>query len=381
MCLGGVAMRRPGVLLTVIVFLGVIAMASELVGCGSGGGSHPAQSAIPATVDQVVKAEMQRVGIPAVAVGFAKNGANIYVQSYGVTNLQTNQPAQTDTVFELASLTKQFTAALIMQLQQNGMLTVDDSAATYLPSFGFPHEITIRMLLNHTSGLADYTNFPAFQQWYLTGVSEATVLTAIQQAPLQFTPGTQYAYSNSNYFVLGSIIEAVTKQSYEANLTQHIIQPLAMTSTYYELPPAALAATGYSMVNSGTVAPPPASRSSLFAAGAISSDVGDMLVWDQALYSGTIVTPASFKEMTTPSPFTDQSGYSYGFGLDLGTYQGRPVALHTGYINGFLAYNVIFLDNGFNLVLLMNVDFDDQQALADKVFNAVCAPGKFPGVC
>lgn len=123
-----------------------------------------------------------------------------------------------------------------------------------------------------------------------------------------------------------------------------------------------------------------ADRSALFAAGALSSDVADVLKWDQALYSGTAVSAASFKVMTTAAPVSVQAT-PYGFGLALDPYRGRPRAYHTGYINGFLSYNELFLDDGFALVVLMNADFDDQQALGDSVYDAICGAPQFAATC
>ena len=137
-------------------------------------------------------------------VALAKNGTMLYVQGYGVSDLTTSQPTQPADVFEIGSITKQFTAALIMKLQEQGQLHVDDSIATYLPEYNFLPAITLRMMLTHTSGLANFTDFPQLGDWIRNGVSEATVLTAVSQAPLQFQPGTQYSYSNSNFFALGT---------------------------------------------------------------------------------------------------------------------------------------------------------------------------------
>jgi CubicO group peptidase (beta-lactamase class C family) len=365
-------------------FAAVMALAAALVGCGSGSARTGVPSGSPSvadTVDSIIRAEMQRTGVPAISLGLAKNGSVIYAQSYGVANLQTGDPATRGTVFEIASLTKQFTAALILQLQEQGLLTVDDPVAMRLPGYGFPSDVTIAMLLHHASGLPDYLDLPAFQQWYFTGVSEPTVLAAIAQAPLQFAPGTSWTYSNSNYFVAGAIIEKLTGLSYAENLAQRIFGPLAMSNTYYELAPAPPAAAGYT-VRGGVVAPVSlGARSSLFAAGALSADIGDLLVWNHALFSGAVVSPASFKLMTTPAAIGAGDGSFYGFGLFLDTYQGRPRAFHTGDINGFLSYSELFLDDGFSLVLLMNADFDDQQALGDKVYGAVCGGPATVPIC
>jgi len=287
-------------------------------------------------------------------------------------------------IFEIGSITKQFTAALIMKLQEQGQLHVDDSMATYLPEYNFPAAITIRMLLTHTSGLADFTNFPQLGDWIRNGVSEATVLTAVTQAPLQFQPGTQYAYSNSNFFALGTIIEKLSGQSYEANVDQLIFQPLQLTHTYYQLPPADQTPTGYTDNGSGLVPALIWDRSAAFAAGALSSNVNDLIAWDNALIHGQVVSPASFAAMTTSNgfPFPGAgSGTSYGFGLILSTLDGRSVVWHNGQIGGFTAENAVIPDSGFDVVLLTNYQDADTDSVVVKIINAVCTSSQLAGNC
>jgi D-alanyl-D-alanine carboxypeptidase len=276
------------------------------------------------TVDSLVHAQMQQYGVPAITIGLAKKGTTLYAQAYGVIELSTQQQTRPGTVFEIGSITKQFTAALIMKLQELGQLHVDDSVVMYLPGYGFAPAITIRMLLTHTSGLADFTNFADFGQWVLNGVSEAIALTEIGHAGLGSPPGTQYSYSNSNYYLLGSIIEKLTVLSYAAVLERYIFQPLALESTFYNLPPVSIAATGYTHNGSILVSATIWNRSAAFAAGALSSNIYDLVTWDNALMSGNVVSPSSFRAMTTSNGFS-QNGFSYGFGLALSSYNGRPI--------------------------------------------------------
>jgi CubicO group peptidase (beta-lactamase class C family) len=353
-------------------------LALGLAGCG--GSSVPPQSpaSLANAVDGVVNAALQQQSIPAIAVALAKNGTILYAQAYGFSNLVTHQASQTNTIFEIGSITKQFTAALIMKLQEQGKLQVDDSINLYLPEYGFPPAITLRMLLTHTSGLWDFTTLPQYQGWAVNGVSEATVLTAVSQAPLEFKPGTSYSYSNSNFFALGAVIEKVTGVSYEANLQQYIFQPLGLTNTYYSLPPAAQSAIGY--INSGVRAIV-VDRSAPFAAGALSSNVFDLVAWDNVLINGKVVSPASFKAMTTSNGFTIPGGGSYGFGLGLDTFNNRNIIVHDGAINGFTAENLVFLDNGFTVVVLTNDDAGNPGALVINILDAVCNSTQLSGNC
>jgi D-alanyl-D-alanine carboxypeptidase len=366
------------------VFLVYLAIALVLAGCGgSNASSPPGQQEAPlgGTVDAVVQAAMQQQGIPGMTVALAKKGTMLYVQGYGVSDLTTRQATKPSVIFEIGSITKQFTAALVMKMQEQGQLHVDDSIAAYLPEYNFPPSITLRMMLTHTSGLADFTNFPQLGDWVKHGVSEATVLTAVSQAPLQFQPGTQYAYSNSNFFALGTIIEKISGQSYATNLEQYIFNPLGLMNTFYALPSASHSATGYTNNGSGLVPAILWDRSAAFAAGALSASVSDLVAWDNALMNGQVVSPASFKAMTTSNGFKTPEGGSYGFGLALATFKNRPVIWHNGQIGGFTAENAVFLDSGFAVVVLTNDQDADTDAVVLNIMDAVCNSSQLAGNC
>jgi D-alanyl-D-alanine carboxypeptidase len=362
------------------LFLVSIGLVLVFAGCG-GSGTPASPNSVGSTVDGVAQAAMQQQGMPGMTIALAKNGTMLYVQGYGVSDLATHQATQLGTTFEIGSITKQFTAALIMKLQELGQLHVDDSIAVYLPEYNFPAAITLRMMLTHTSGLADFTNFPQLGEWIRHGVSEATVLTAVSRASLQFQPGTQYSYSNSNFFALGTIIEKLTNQSYAANLKQYIFQPLGLMNTYYSLPPMGQSATGYTNNGAGLVPAILWDRSSAFAAGALSSNVYDLVAWDNALIHGKVVSPDSFKAMTTPSGFNIPGGGSYGFGLVLSTFNNRPIIWHNGQIGGFTAETAVFLDSGFSVVVLTNDQDADPDAVVLNIMSAVCNSAQLSGNC
>jgi D-alanyl-D-alanine carboxypeptidase len=368
-------------------FYAVLVSAPITLGIGACGGSSAPpppieeQNSLAATVDAVVQTAMQQQNIPGMTVALAKNGTVLYEQGYGFSNLSTHQVAQPNLILEIGSITKQFTAALIMLLQEQGRLHVDDSLATYLPQYNFPEAITLRMMLTHTSGLADFTNFAQLGDWVKDGVSEETVLTAVAEAPLQFQPGSQYAYSNSNFFALGTIIEKLTGQSYAANLNQYIFQPLGLTNTYYSLPPANQAATGYTNNEAGWVLAVIWDRSAAFAAGALSSNLNDLVAWDNALFNGKVVSPASFSAMTTSNGFLMPGGGSYGFGLALATVNNRLLIWHNGQIGGFTAENAVFRDSGFAVIVLTNDQDADTDSVVLKIITAVCDSAHLSADC
>jgi D-alanyl-D-alanine carboxypeptidase len=352
-----------------------------LTGCGGGnsstGTTGPQPQTLGSVVDALAESEMEQQDIPGMTVALAKNGTMLYVKAYGASDLATQLPTQPSMVFQIGSITKQFTAALIMQLQEQGKLQVDDSINEYLPEYNFPPAITLRMLLTHTSGLPNYTSFAQISDWEASGVSEMTVLTAVSQLPLLFAPGAQWSYSNSNYFALGAIIEKITGQSYATILAQSIFKPLGLTSTFYPLPPPSQSAIGYT----ATLAPALiVNRSALFAAGALSSNVYDLVAWDNALIHGKVVSPASFAEMTTSDGFSIPGGGSYGFGLALRTWDHRPTIWHNGGINGFSAETDVFLDDGFAIVVLINRKVD-ADAITLAFIGAVCNSAQLSSNC
>jgi CubicO group peptidase (beta-lactamase class C family) len=189
-------------------------------------------------------------------------------------------------------------------------------------------------------------------------------------------------YSNSNYFALGAVIEKITGQSYETNLEQYIIHPLGLTSTYYSLPPASQSAVGYTISATSLVPALVVDRSAPFAAGALSSNVNNLVAWDAALISGKVVSAASFKEMTTPISLTVGNGSgSYGFGLELGAFNRGPTISHDGAINGFSADTEVLLDSGFAVEVLINRDGANPVGIVTQIITTVCDSAQLSSNC
>ena len=363
-----------------------VALTGGFTGCGGGGSTTAPPTPQPTVtlgglVDPLATSAMKQQNIPGMTVALAKDGTMLYANAYGDADTATASSTQISTIFEIGSVTKQFTAALIMKLQEQGALHVDDSIQLYLPDYPFPPAITLRMLLNHTSGLPNYTTFTQYPGWAVNGVSEQTILTTVSQMPILFPPGTQWSYSNSNYFALGAILEKVTGQSYADNLTQSIFQPLGLTNTYFSLPPPAQSAIGYTLNGTSLVSALVCDRSTAFAAGALSSNVSDLIAWDNALINGKVVSPASFTAMTTPVSASIPGGGSYGFGLALRTFDNHATIWHDGLINGFTAETNVFLDSGLAIVVLTNSDGADPDSISTTIMGAVCTSSQFGSDC
>jgi D-alanyl-D-alanine carboxypeptidase len=341
----------------------------------------PASSSLGSVVDGLVAKEMAAQELVGMSVVIAKNGTVLYSQGYGYADLSTCQPVQPAIAFQIGSVTKQFTAAAILQLQNAGTLNIDDPVATYLGSYPFDLRITLRMLLNQTSGLQDYHNFPAATSW-LNGVPEQTVLSQIAAASLLFAPGTAYAYSNSNYFVLGSVIEAVSGTSYSDFLAANIFQPVGLSSTSYG-EPAAFASPYNAAHGPGLIVDP----SYNFAAGAIWSNVQDLATWDAALLDGKVMPASLFTEMVTPANVPDYpqgQPSQYAMGWVRGTVVGHPFVWHNGETSSYTAFNAMFLDDGFSVALLSNGAVQEDVpffTLGDQIIQGICTSSATAASC
>jgi D-alanyl-D-alanine carboxypeptidase len=267
----------------------------------------------------------------------ARNGTPIFRHAYGLANREWSIPNSMNTKFRIGSITKQFTATAILQLQEAGKLSVDDPVSKYyVDAPAAWKDITIRHLLTHTSGIPTYTSMPKFfdGQARLDRTPEE-IIKLTQDQPLEFQPGTKFSYDNSGYILLGYIIEKVSGEHYADYLQHHIFDPLGMKDTGYDLSEKIIPhrASGYGFnekqnkhFNSQYI-----SMTEPFSAGSLYSTVDDMLIWDQALYAGKLLSPSSYDAM-----FKDY-GHGYGFGWFVDNEFGHQHIYHPGGINGFLS--------------------------------------------
>lgn len=294
----------------------------------------------------------------------AVKGKVVLAQGYGYADAAQQRPNTVDTAFRIGSITKQFTAMAILELQAAGKLSVHDTLCRYVhrcPAAWAP--ITLQEMLNHTSGIANYTALPAYESGMGQPLTHAQLLSLLRNLPLDFTPGTKFEYSNSNYYLLGYIIEQVSGQTYATYLQKGIFAPLLLQQTGYDAnhPDPRTHALGYSSWNSVA---PYADMSWPFAAGALYSSVVDLWHWDQALTSDTLISKAATSDMLAPHTTTCAVGAAtcpwnrteahYGYGWFRGMLGGHLVIDHGGDINGFTAINEFMPSDGITIVLLSN---------------------------
>jgi len=297
----------------------------------------PASDSISANLDRWLK-DAYPADEPGAAILVRQEGVVFLRKGYGRASLEWPLPVSPDTVFRLASVTKQFTAVAVLMLVEDGYLSLDEPVSTYLPDI---HEAaTIEQLLTHTAGLESLERVPGYPIWSRAELSPREVVGLFQDQPRSFPPGAGWKYSDAGYVLLGLVIEATTGLPYGAFIRQRIFEPLGMTSSYYDtgynLIPRR--ASGYRALSGMFEQASFRSMSTAFSAGALASTVDDLARWDDALYGETLVSRALLARAFTPYILPDGSSTSYGYGWLVERMNGETVLQHGGRIEGFEAH-------------------------------------------
>ncbi|MGH7969798.1 MAG: serine hydrolase domain-containing protein, partial [Limisphaerales bacterium] len=322
----------------------VICLAFQLLAIA--GGAHADE------VDDYIRAEMKERQIPGADLAIVQDGRVVKRAEFGLANVELNVRVNTNTVFEIGSLTKQLTAAGILLLSEEGKLDINAPIHQYLKGTpGAWRDITVRHLLTHTSGIKSYTGLDGFElRRHLT---QAQFIAAIGALPLEFQPGDSWKYSNTGYSLLGYIIENITGKTYWNFMSARIFGPLQMSSTTNRLPALVLPnrASGYEhtehvLINRDY------DLTDVFSAGSVVSTVGDLLRWNASLDGGTILSPESRKEMWTPAKLNDGKPTRYGFGWRIDTVEGHANIGHGGSTSGFSATLQRFPEDRLAIIIL-----------------------------
>lgn len=331
--------------------------------------SQEAKSPSKQDVDRIVHelgyGEPDEPGLSLIVV---QNGKVACKNAYGMADLEAGVKNTTRTNFRLASVTKQFTAMAILILTERGKLSLDDKLTQFFPSFPtYGGQITVRMLLDQTSGITDYGSLiPAGQTKQL---SDEDVLDLLEGHPKEtFPPGSKFEYSNSNYVLLGLILEKVSGISFPTLLKQNIFEPLGMDHTvaYDQTRKIANRAYGYSAKGGAFERTDQSVTSATLGDGGIYSSVEDMALWDQALYTTRLVSKKTLEEAFTPGPF-DARGAGYGFGWFIEDSHGQKTVFHTGGTIGFKTAILRLPGRKFTVVVLMNRSDGRPLDLANRI--------------
>jgi CubicO group peptidase (beta-lactamase class C family) len=294
------------------------------------------------------------------AVCIARDGEMLVGQGYGLANREHGVPHSHLTKFRLASVSKQFTGTAIMMLQQRGKLRVQDTIGAHLADCPATWaEVTIHHLLSHTSGIPNQTDFPETWATIALPKTVAELIATFKDRPLDFAPGQRWSYCNSGYILLGAIIEQVAGQAYEQFMREQIFEPLGMVDSGYDHHTLILPqrAAGYVRQNGAIVNAPYIDMSVPYAAGALYSTVGDLCLWDKALYAERLIPQELQEAMFVPAPIAEPPGQAdYGYGWGIYHMLERRCVGHSGGIFGFSTNLTRFLDDRVLIVILSNLE-------------------------
>lgn len=312
---------------------------------------------LKARIDHIAADVMKQRGVPSASLAVVQGGKIVYTHAYGLARIHPDKPATPDMRYSIGSISKQFAATAILLLQEQGKLSLDDPVGKYVPGLTRGNEVTIRQILSHTSGYQDYApeDYPVESQ--LKPVTPQEILKEWATKPLDFEPGTQWQYSNTNYVIAGLIIEKVSGQKLFDFLTEHIFKPLGMKSAWNsdakELPTAD--AAPYMRNALGPLRPVPnGGEGWMFAAGELAMTAHDVALWDISLMQRSILKPESYNQMFTEVKLKDGKGTRYGLGVQITDRDGHHSIEHSGEVNGFVSDNEVLIDDGVAVAVLTN---------------------------
>jgi len=327
-------------------------------------------------VDQLLSAQYKPGGPGATAL-IAKNGKVIYRKAFGKANLELNVPMKPENVFELGSITKQFTAVAILMLQEQGKLSVDDDITKYLPDYPVKgKKITIHQLLNHTSGIKSYTDMPSFIKMARTDMTPTELINTFKNEPMDFEPGEQWNYNNSGYIILGFIIEKVSGKTYADFIAENIFKKLGMTSSSYGSMSAIIPnrASGYQPTETGYVNADYLSLSLPYAAGSLMSNVDDMFLWSQAIHNNTLIKKESKQKAFINTALNNGKPTYYGYGWGPNDINGSATLEHGGGIFGYNTMGIYVPGDNVYVLVMTNSNGNSPDGVATKM--AALAVGK-----
>lgn len=318
---------------------------------------------------------------PGLSIAIDQGGELLIAKGYGLADLENQVPATADTVYRIGSVTKQFTGVSIVQLVDAGKLRLDQKIQEILTDYPAPtNPVTLRHLLQHTSGIPNFTGLPSYRPSIRVDVAPSEMVARFQELPLEFDPGTQWKYSNSGYYLLGMIVEKASGQTYAEYIDEHIFKPAGLLNTRYEAarPIIPHRARGYRRGPGGFENADYLSMTQPFAAGALISTVVDLVRWQRALVEHTLTPPDALERLTSDAVDTGH-GDKYGYGIGVSEREGHRVISHGGGIDGFSSVLLYFPETDHTIAVLANTDGFNHNVLIDKISEVTFGLGVKPG--
>ncbi len=330
---------------------------------------------LAAKIDEIASDALKQSGVPSASIALVRDGKLVYVHAYGYARLEPKTPATPMMRYSIGSISKEFTAAAILMLQEQGKLSLDDKIAKFFPDLTDANKITLRQILSHTSGYQDY--WP--QDYLMPEMRKATtpqqIMDGWAKKPLDFAPGSQWQYSNTGYVIAGAIVQKVSGKTPFEFLQANVFPQLGISDAYNTnlkaLPDSD--ARGYSRNALGPLRPSPKEGVNwMFGAGELAMTPGDLAKWDIAMIDQRVLQPASWRAMETTIVLNDGVAANYGLGVFVGRLDSHRMISHDGEVMGFTATNLIFPDDRAAVVVLTNQDaVDTSGEIAKKIAQSL----------
>ncbi len=311
------------------------------------------------SIDRIATQVLEQTGVPSASVAVVQHGKLIYTHAYGKARLEPPMAATAEMRYSIGSISKQFTAAAILLLQQQGKLSLDDAVGQYVPGLTRGDEVTIRQILSHTSGYQDYWPEDYLMTPMVKPTTAQQILDTWAKKPLDFEPGTQWQYSNTNYVIAGAIVEKVSGEKLMDFLGEHIFHPLGMHSVWNSDQDKLTQtdATAYYRHALGPLrVAPKEGRGWMFAAGELAMTAHDLALWDESLLAESVLKPESYNQIFTEVKLKSGKETHYGLGVQVETRDGHRSIEHSGEVSGFVSDNVVLIDDGVAVAVLTNQD-------------------------
>ncbi len=339
-------------------------------------GTNTLPPELAARVKAAVTDVIARTHVPSAQVGIVRDGRIVYVQAFGDATLSPRTPATPDMHYAVGSISKQFTVAAVMILQQEGKLSIDDPVSKWFPELTRANEVTLRNLMSHTSGYEDYAPQDyTIPEWTKPSSAEKIVHEWATK-PLDFDPGTQYQYSNTNFNIVGLIVQKVSGQPFWTFLKSRVLDPVGLAHAIdLDTQHDHLEPTGYFRHALGPLRPALEEAPGwYFADGEMAMPVGDLLTWDISIMNETLLAPASYAEMEAPTRLKDGLYSNYGLGLSISALNGHRLVQHSGEVGGFVAQNMVFPTDKIAVAVLTNQEAAPAAGMIGRAISDLLIP-------
>ena len=370
--LNGISFRKHWLLSVSIILLTLVSSASAQTDLAP---------ALRSNIDDIVRKVLATTGVPSASLAVVEDGRIAYLQAYGDARLEPRTPASPAMRYSIGSISKQFTAAAILMLAEEGKLSLDDPVSKYVSGLTRGNEVTIRELLSHTSGYQDYWPQDYVMPMMLKPVTAEEIIDRWGRIPLDFDPGTKWQYSNTNYVIAGVIVEKVGGMPLWTLLGKRVFTPLGMKSVT-DTNDKALPQTdpgAYFRYALGPLHPAPKEgKGWMFAAGELAMTAEDLAKWDISMINQTVMKPASYREMETAVVLKNGAPTRYGLGVGVSMVNGHRMLEHGGEVSGFTATNIVLPDDKIAIVVLTNQDAAEAASLIGSQVRSALLKSESP---